>query len=152
MTRPTSFDRVCCPKAMIACHARRRPIVCAVQRRGCHATPDAVERLCCPRAVMSFHAPRCRPCLLSKGSDVMHRPMMLSFVLSKGTDVMPLSTLPIVCAVQGWECHFMPDVDYRFCLRAVMSCHARHCRPCVLSKGGDVMPCPTMPTVCVVQG
>ena len=31
MPRPTSFDRVCCPKAMLACHARHRLTVCAVQ-------------------------------------------------------------------------------------------------------------------------
>ena len=32
MPRPTSFDHVCCPKAMIACHARRSSTVCAAQR------------------------------------------------------------------------------------------------------------------------
>ena len=31
--RPTSFDRVCCPKAMMACHARRSLTVCAAQKR-----------------------------------------------------------------------------------------------------------------------
>ena len=91
--------------------------------------------------------------MLSKGSDVMHHRTMLTCVLSKGADVMPRSMLPIVCAVQGWECHAMPDVDDRvFYLRVVMSCHARHCRPCVLSKGGDIIPRPTLPTVCAVQG
>ena len=31
--RPTSFDRVCCPRAIMACHTRRRPTVRAVQGR-----------------------------------------------------------------------------------------------------------------------
>ena len=65
-------------------------------------------------------------------------------VLSKGGDVMPCPMLPIVCAVQGWLCHAMPDVVqacvpskggdampsltsfHRVCYpRGVMSCHAR---------------------------
>ena len=33
MRRPTSFDSVCCPRAVMACHPRPRPTVCAVQRR-----------------------------------------------------------------------------------------------------------------------
>ena len=39
-------------------------------------------------------------------------------------------------------------VDRVCCAMAVMSCHARHYRPCVLSKGSDVMPRQTLPTVC----
>ena len=38
----------------------------------------------------------------------------------------------------------MPDVvDRVCCAMAVISCHTRCCRPCMLSKGGAVMPCPT---------
>ena len=66
MPRPTSFDRVCCPRVVM------------------HATPDIADRVCCPREVMSCHARRCRPCLLSKGGDII-----------------PRLTLPTVCAVQG---------------------------------------------------
>uniref|UniRef100_A0A494G8N6 Uncharacterized protein n=1 Tax=Solanum lycopersicum TaxID=4081 RepID=A0A494G8N6_SOLLC len=33
MPRLTSFDRVCCPRAMMACHARRRLTVCTAQRQ-----------------------------------------------------------------------------------------------------------------------
>ena len=74
MPCPTSFDCVCCPKAVMSCHARRcrpwvlskvsdvmpcptLPTVCAVQGRGCQSTPDVV-----------------RPCVQSKGGDVMPRP------------------------------------------------------------------------------
>ena len=73
MPRPTLSDRVCCLRAVMACNARRsRPsvlfkgddvmpcpmllTVCAVQGRGCHATPDFV-----------------RMCVLSKSNDVMPR-------------------------------------------------------------------------------
>ena len=76
MSRPTSFDHVCCLNAMMACHARRSPTVCAAQGRCVYATPNVVrpcvlpkggevmpcltsfDRVCCPRAVMSCHARR----------------------------------------------------------------------------------------------
>ena len=37
MSRPTSFDRVCCPKAVMSCHARCLSTVCAALRRLWHA-------------------------------------------------------------------------------------------------------------------
>ena len=55
--------------------------------------PMSFDRVCCPRAVMSCHGRRCRPCVLSKGGDVMPRPM-----------------LPTVCVVQRERCHATPDV------------------------------------------
>ena len=63
MPHLTSFDRVCCPKVMFACHARRRSTVCAIQRRCWHVTLDVV-----------------RPCVLSKGGDVMSRPTKIDRV------------------------------------------------------------------------
>ena len=172
MPRPTSFDRVCCPRAMMACHARRGSTMCAVQRRCCHATPDIV-----------------RPSVLPKGGEVMPRLMSFDCVQSKGSDVMPHPTSSdhVCCprammpchaqrcstmfAVQGRGWHatldavqlsMLPKGDdcmprltlfNRVCSpRAVISCNARCCRACVLSKGGDViMPRPTLPTVCTLQ-
>ena len=61
MPRPTSFDRLCCPGAVM------------------HATPDIADRVCCPREVMSCHAGCCRLCVLSKGGDVMPRPTVRAF-------------------------------------------------------------------------
>ena len=163
MPRSTSSDRVCCPRAMMSCQARRcrscvlpncddgmphpkLPTVCAVQGRRCHATPDIV-----------------RPCVLSKGEDVMpclmssdcvccpkammscHARRCRPCVRSKGGDVMPHVMLS--------DCACSP--------RAVMSCHARRrstkyvfqeqgwhatpdvVRPCVQCKDGDGMSCPT---------
>ena len=115
MPRPTSFDSVCFPKAMMACHARRCLTVCAVRRRRCHAMLDVTDSVCFPRAVMSYHARHYRPCVLSKGGDVLPRPM-----------------LPSMCAVQERRCHATHDFAERVCCpRAVISCHARRCRPCV---------------------
>ena len=128
----------------MSCHARRCRVcvlskcgdvmpcstltaVCVVQGRGCHATPDVTDRVCCPRAVMSCHAQHYRLCVLSKGSDVMPHPM-----------------LPYMCVVLGQRYHSTPDITDRVCCPwAVMSCNARRCQPCVLSKGDDVMPHPT---------
>ena len=57
MPRPMSFDRVCCPRAVM------------------HATPYIADRVCCPREVMSCQGRRCRLCVLSKMNDVIPRPM-----------------------------------------------------------------------------
>ena len=67
MPRPTSFDRVCCPTAMMTCHNKRRSTECAVQGRGCHATPDVV-----------------RLCVLSKSGDVMPRPTLPTMYAVQG--------------------------------------------------------------------
>ena len=76
MPRPTWFDRLCFPKAMKACHARRSSTVCAAQRRRWHAMPEAVrpfvlpkgddgmpcpasfDRVCCQKAMMACHTRR----------------------------------------------------------------------------------------------
>ena len=112
----------------MSCHARYHHTVCAIQGRLCHATSDIADRVCCQRAVMSCHARRCRPCVLSKGGDVM--PCLMSSdracipTAVKSCDTRCRST---VCAAQ----------------KAIMACHARCCRSCVLFKGVDVMPHPT---------
>ena len=47
-----------------------------------------------------------------------------------------------VCCLRA-VMHATPDIADRVCCpREVMSYHARRCRPCVLSKGGDVKPRP----------
>ena len=74
MPRPTTADRLCCQRAKMACHARRRPTVYAVKGRRWHATPDVVrpcvlqkgedgmprqtpfDRVCCPKAYFAVHA------------------------------------------------------------------------------------------------
>ena len=66
----------------------------------------------------------------------MPRSMSFDRVLPNGEDIMPhLTSFDLVC-----------------CPKVVMPCHTRHCRPCVLSKGGDVKPHPTFPTLCAFQG
>ena len=61
--RLTSFDRVCCPRAMLACHARHRSTLCGVQGLRRHATPDVF---------LLF--------VLSKGDDCMPRPTLSDYV------------------------------------------------------------------------
>ena len=167
MPCPTSFDRVCFPKAMMACHTRGRSSVCNVQRRRCHAShnivrscvlpkggdvvprPTLSDCLCCPRAVMSCHARRCRSYLFSKGDQTSFnrvccpKAMMACHARRRST----------VCAVQRRRCHASPNDADRVCYpRALMSCHARRCRLRALYKDGDVMPRPTLPSMCAVQG
>ena len=111
---PTTFDCLCCPMSMMACHTRRRSTLCAVQGLWWHATPDIVRLFVLPKRRWLHATPYVvRPCVLSKGSDVMHHPTMLT-----------------VCAVQGrWCLHATPDIVDRVCCpRAVMSCHDRRRR------------------------
>ena len=75
MSCPTSFDSECLPKAIMECHARRRPTVCAAQGTFEYATPDVI-----------------RPCVQSKGDDSMHAQRCPSVLLSKGDDYMPRPT------------------------------------------------------------
>ena len=82
MTRSTSFDRVSRPRAMMACHALRRPTVSAIPKAIMYATPDivkpclpirlfvlpkvddriphptSIDRVCFPKAVMACRARR----------------------------------------------------------------------------------------------
>ena len=102
MPRRTSSDRVCYPRAVMACHTRRCRLCVLSKGSDVMPRPTSFDRLCCPKTMMAFHA--------------QHR--------------------PTVRAVQGPCCHATPDVV----------------RPYVQSKGGDIMPRPTLPTVCVVQG
>ena len=153
MPRPTSFDHVCHPRAMIACHARCRLTVCASERRLWHAMPDVV-----------------RSCVLPKGGDFMTLPTSIDrvyhpkAVMSCTPDVADRVCCPSAVMAYPARCcrlcvlskgvHVMPRLTSsdRACIpRAVMSCHAQCCRPCVLSKCGDGITRPTLPTVCAVQ-
>ena len=137
MPRPTSFDRMCCPRVVMSCHARRRPTVCW------------------PMAAMSYHALRCRLAVLSKGGDVMPRPMSFDRAC-RPRAVMSCHARrrSTVCAIQRQRCHATSDVvppcvvpkgddgmarltsfDRLCCLKVVMSCHALR-----------------RTTVCIVQG
>ena len=84
MSCPTSFDRVCCPKAVMSCHAQRSQTICAAQGRLFHASPDVVI-----------------PCLLSKGGYVMPHPALPTVCAVQVGDVVSRPTLPTVCVVKG---------------------------------------------------
>ena len=57
-SRPTLFHRVCCPKAVISCHARRcRP--CVLSKGGdVMLRPTLFDCVCCLKAMMACHARR----------------------------------------------------------------------------------------------
>ena len=58
MPHLTSFDRVCCPKVMFACHIGVvRPFVLPKEDDGM-PRPTSFDRVCCPKAVMSCHSGR----------------------------------------------------------------------------------------------
>ena len=152
--------------------------------------PTLSDCVCCPRAVMACHSRCCRPCALYTCSDVMPRTTSFDRACSS-RGVMSCHTRHrlTVCAAQRRRAMPRPTSFDHVCWpRAVMSCHARRrltvnaaqrrwwhatsdvVQPCVLSKGGDVMPRPTSsncmccpravmacharchPTMCAVQG
>ena len=125
--RPTTADRLCCPRAMMACHARRRPTVYAVKGRRWHATPDVV-----------------RPCVLQKGEDGMPRQTPFDRVCPKAMMACHARRRSTVCAAQRRWWHATPDVvrpcvlpkgddgmprptslERVCCPKAMMTCHAR---------------------------
>ena len=56
MSRPTSFDHVWCPKAVMSYHAQRLSTLCASQRQDGMPRPTSFDRVCFPKAVMECHA------------------------------------------------------------------------------------------------
>ena len=130
MPRPTTADRLCCQRAKMACHARRRSTVCAAKRRRWHATPDAVRPCVLPKGDDGMHATPdvVRPCVLPKGDDGMPRPTSLDRVCCpKAMMACHARRRSTVCAAKRRRWHATPDVV----------------RPCVLPKGDDGMPRPT---------
>ena len=121
----TSFDRVYCLRAIMSCHAWRRPSMCAVQGRWWNSTLD----------IGNF-------CVQYNGDNDMPWPMLSHCVLYNCYDDIPHLTIYgrvccsramfecnaqrclIVCVVQRLCKHTMPDFIWSF----------------VLSKGHDDMP------------
>ena len=77
LSRLKSFNRVCCPKAVMSCHAQCSLTVEASQGRLFHATPNVVQlclrskgyngmafptsfdSVCCQKAMIACHARLC---------------------------------------------------------------------------------------------
>ena len=80
----TSFNHVCCPRVMMACHARCRRTVFPVQGLPWYATPNFI-----------------RPCVLCKGDDSMPCPLLSDHVYwSRAMMECHARHLSFVCAVQ----------------------------------------------------
>ena len=82
-SRLTSSNCLCCPRMMMAWHARRHPTVCVIQGRRCHVTPNIVL-----------------PRVLPNGDEGMPR-LMSSNCLTYPKSMRAFHALrrPIVCAV-----------------------------------------------------
>ena len=135
MPPPTSFDRVCGPKAIMESNARRRSTVCAVQRRCWHVTLDVVrlcvlykggdvmprptlfDRVSYPKAMMACHNNDVRPCVLSKGDDGMSRQTSSYHGCSQRAALACHARRhPTLCAIQVRLLHATPDVVRLFVL------------------------------------
>ena len=128
MSRPTSFDRVCCPKAVMSCHARCCRL-CEHSKGGDVMTrPMSFDRVCFPKTRWHAMPDVVRPFVLLKGDDGMPRPTSFDRVcFPKEVMECRARRRSTVCAVQRRCCHATPDVV----------------RLCVLPKGSEVMPRPT---------
>ena len=119
MPSPMSSDFVCFPSAMIACHARRHPTVCAAQGRWWNATLDVIwlyvlskgdekkprptssGRVYCLRAMMMATPYVVWPFLLSNDDDAIPHPMsFISVCCPKAMMAWNARRCPTMCVVQ----------------------------------------------------
>ena len=135
------------PRAMIACHARRHPTMCAVQRRRWHVTPYIVRLRVLPNhnvGIATLHV--IRPCVLSKVHVGMPRPRLFDqLCCPRAMLTFHARRRRIVYAFQQQRWHATPDVA-RSCIRS----KGDYCiattyvvRMCVFHKGDDGMPHPS---------
>lgn len=128
MPRSTSFDRVCSPRTMVACHVKHCSTLCSFKEEWLQLTLDVVW-----------------PCVLHEGNNGMQRPtsffcvcipkammayyvdIVWLYVLSKG------KWWPLMHNIVGLR--LLSKVYDRIATLYVI-------RPCGLDKGHDGMPCP----------
>ena len=132
---PTSSYRVCYPRSVMACHARRHLTMCDVLGRRWHATPDVVrpcvlpkggdgmprptssDRVCCPRAMMTCHARR--------RSTVSASPKAMMECHARRHLAIHARRCSTVCAAKGDDGMARPTSSDRVCCpKAMMACHA----------------------------
>ncbi len=88
-----SSNRVCCPRAAQACHARLCSIVCVVQRRWWHATPYIIQ-----------------PWVLSNGNNKMRRgTSVISVCSTRAMMECHDQCRPKLCVVEWLWWHAMPE-------------------------------------------
>ena len=145
MPRLTSFDHVCCPKAMI--HATLDVVRPFPPSKGDNGMPRLTpsDRLCCPKVMMACHARRRSTVCDYNGGNGMSRPTSFDRVRYPN-EVMSCHArrLSTVCAAQRRCWHATPDV-VRLCVlpigdvdmprlmsfdrlsfpKAMMACYAR---------------------------
>ncbi|TMW81890.1 hypothetical protein EJD97_007457 [Solanum chilense] len=142
----------------MACHARRRPSVCAAKGPCWHVKPNVVrpcvlskgndgikyptssDRVCCTRVMVTCHIDVVPPCVLLKGDIALPRPTSSNRVCTpRAMITCPAQCRPIVYVVQGRSWMSCPTLSDR----RRWNLMADIVRPPVLPYGDDGMPRPT---------
>ncbi|TMW88188.1 hypothetical protein EJD97_018934 [Solanum chilense] len=153
----------------MACHARRRPTVCAAKGPCWHVTPNVIrpcvlsegndgikyptlsDRVCCTRVMMTCHVDVVPPCVLLKGEYRIGMPNIIKpCVQSMGDDNMPRPTLSNRVCFPRVKLDVMPVV-IRPCGEDGISCPPSSDHLCFPMA---MMECHARrhPTVCATQG
>ena len=137
MLRPTSSDRVCCPRAMMKCHTPHRQ---CVSHKGNNDMPCLMsyDRMCFPRAMWACHGLRCQIVCVVQGDDNMpHTTSSYHVSFPMAMITFHVRHRQTVYAAQGQWLHAKLDV----------------LRPCVLPKNHAGMPRPTLsnPIFCLLN-
>ena len=81
MSRPRLSDRVCCPRGMMACHARHRSTRCMLSKSDDGIHTRRILTMCIGQRPLLHATPDVlQSCILSKGDDVMPRSMSYDHV------------------------------------------------------------------------
>lgn len=123
MTRLITSDRVCCPWVIMACHARRHPIVCPIKGAWWYSTPNIVQKYVLPNE-----------------DNVMPRATYYDQVCClKAMWACNAQLHPILCVVQGrWSSPTMCSLQRRWWHATLEIIHFG-----VQYKGDDSIPCTT---------
>ena len=128
MPRPTSFDRVCCPTAMMKCHTPHRQ---CVSHKGNNDMPCLMsyDRMCFPRAMWACHGLCCQIVCVVQGDDNMpHTTSSYHVCYPMAMITFHARHRQTVYAAQGQRLHANLDVVRPCVLEGTMrACHARLC-------------------------
>ena len=137
MPCPTSSDRVCCPRAMMECHA---PLLQCVSHKGNNDMPCLMssDRMCYPRAMWACHGLRGPIVCVVQGDDNMPH------TTSSDRVCFPMAMMTF---------HARHRQTVYTAQRQWLHAKLDFLRPCVLPKNHAGMPCPTLsnPVFCLLN-
>ena len=159
MLRPTSSDRECSSRSMMACHTRHRLCVC---HKGniCMPRPTWSDRVCCPWAMITCHT-RCRLIIFCYPREMMacharYCPMcrLTVYIAQWPWWHATPDVVESYFAIQGRWWHATPDIVW---LCFAIQGRWWHTTPdvvwlCVPSIGDDVIYARRRPIVCAKLG